>query len=74
MKLRRLRPHGPQQHVERRLRRMMGMTPDQLQHLHAENENLQWSVRCWNCKKQNTGVRKTLCTCEHCHVDLWSRP
>lgn len=68
-----MREHGRKDHIERRMRRMTGMTADRREEVARLNENELWWARCWNCHKQVTGKRSELKTCSHCGVNLWSR-
>lgn len=56
-----------------RLIQRRGMTAAKLDEVHRQNEELPWTVRCWSCKKNNTGKPRDLQVCEHCGVNLRSR-
>lgn len=61
--------------IERRLRRLAGMSPDKLAAMHQANGSTLWWAKCWNCKKQVTALRKEIeqSNCPHCGVALARR-
>ena len=62
-----------QKHIEKKLRRMAGMSGDKLETLHKANASTPWRARCWNCRNWNIATRSELKICSHCGVNLWSR-
>lgn len=67
--------HGPKEHTERRLRRLVGMSPDKLEAMHKAAGSTMWWGRCWNCKRPSSRTRDEfeVATCPHCGVNLWKR-
>lgn len=62
-------------HVEQRLRRLAGASPEALAKMQEARGSQMWWTRCWNCKRSVSMVYKDLqsATCPHCGVDLWHR-
>lgn len=62
-------------HIEKRLRRLYGMSADQVETMHKAAGSQMWWVRCWNCKRNVSMIRHELehASCPHCGVNLWSR-
>lgn len=62
-------------HIERRLRRLAGMSPEKLAIMHEAQGSQLWWAKCWNCKKPVTALRKQIedMDCPHCGVKLARR-
>lgn len=62
-------------HVEKRLRRLNGMSADKLKAMHEANAQLAWQARCWSCRTTVSAPRTELehMSCPHCGANLWSR-
>lgn len=62
--------------IEHRLRRLAGMTPEQLDAMHKAAGSTMWWARCWNCKKTTAFKRDLLdhTNCQHCGVNMSERP
>lgn len=67
--------HGHKEHVLAKLKRSHGLNEEALKAMHSAVEKLPHWVRCWKCRKQNTGTLIELQTahCKHCGVKLWTR-
>lgn len=63
------------QHIERRLRRLSGMSPERLNELHKASGSTEWWARCWSCKRASQRTRDEMdhANCPHCGVNLMKR-
>lgn len=62
-------------YIEKRLRRLAGMSPDRLNEMHKAAGSTEWWARCWSCRRPNQRTRDELdhAHCTHCGVNLMSR-
>lgn len=65
--------NDPRKFIERRMHRLVGMSPEKLEAMHKASGSQEWWCRCWNCRRENRAIRDELKTCSHCGCNLWSR-